>query len=241
MSTENAISQIVLGEEKNGKGLVGDVVLDAHLVEGVRFTKTALEITNPDLKIEDWLRIGRMLGHVDRSLRWWIGDWINKGDALFGHEASQGFEGTVSDRYNEAERITGLDHQTLLNISSICASVARSRRRSELGFWVHQEVAKLTPDEQKEWLKKAVDNNWGKRDLREALREAGLRSGRELPPGGSPGRSERGGAPEGDHLSDVDRVEQAARRVYHQGQVRNGEAHVPLEAWRQLAASLGEE
>jgi len=245
MSVDQSISQIVLGEEKNGRGIVGDIVLDAELVPGVRFTKTGLEITDASLQIDTWLRIGRMLGHVHRTINWWIGDWINKGEALFGHEASQGVEGTVSDRYNEAERITSLDHQTLLNISSICANVARSRRRSELGFWIHQEVARLEPDEQKRWLKEAVDNNWSGRELRENLNQAGLRPGRkQLSEGGdtdvSSERANGAGSGSHDHRSDEQRIEQAARRVYHQGVVRNGEAHVPIEAWSQLEAALGD-
>lgn len=241
-----ATNQIVLGEEKGIKSLEGAAVLDGELIPGVRLTATGFEITDPTLPLEMWLRVGRMLGHIHRTSNWWIGDWIIKGEALYGEEAAQGVEASVSDRYNEAERITGLGHRTLINIVVVCSSIARSRRRAELGFWMHREVTKFDPEEQKRWLKLAVDNNWSGEDLVAELRQAGLR-----PAGGDNGVSGNrshnvvtrvsGNDGDWDAMSDEERIESAARRVFHQGVVRNGEAHVPLEAWSQLASSLGEE
>lgn len=242
--TKPATNQIVLGEEKGIKSLEGAAVLDGDLIPGVRLTATGFEITDASLPLDTWLRIGRMLGHIHRTSNWWIGDWIVKGEALFGEDAAQGVESSVSDRYNEAERITGLGHQTLINIVHVCRSVPRSRRRSELGFWIHSEVAKLTPDEQKEWLKKAVDNNWTREDLAHELHLAGLRVGRSPKARDTPsssGREDNGAGGDWDALSDEERIESAARLVVRQGVVRDGEVHVPLEPWRQLAASLGEE
>src|SRR5262245_41666647 len=131
------ITQIVLGEEKGGAGVVGEVVLDAQPLEGVRLDAISLQLVDPNLPLEDWLRIGRMFGHIDSGLNWWIGDWINKGEAIYGDEAYQGVDATIADRYNEAERITGKDHGTLLNISSTCSRVPRTARRPELRFSMH--------------------------------------------------------------------------------------------------------
>lgn len=230
----------MLGEQKNQRGMVGDVVLDAEHVSGVRLTTTSLEITDPQLGIDAWLRIGRMLGHIHRTMNWWIGDWINKGEALFGELAAQGIEGATSDRYNEAERITGLDQHTLQNLAIIAAGVPRSNRVAELSWSVHREVSKLDVADQKKWLKLAHENAWRTSDLVEAMREAGLRKPArpEQPQWSDP---QLGTGKNGRRTAEDDPVVEAARRVYHQGTVRNGEAHVPLEAWSQLEAALEDE
>lgn len=236
--TESVV-QVVLGEEKGGAGMLGEVVIDAIPLDGVRITPTGLELTDPELPLTQWMQIGRMVGYMHRSVNWWIGDWINKGEALYGQEAYQGIESTVSERYNEAERVTGIAHDTLLHIASICGRVLRSNRRAELGFWIHAEVAKLDPEQQAEWLARAVEEGWRREDLRKAMRDAGRK---ELfdDDGGSGGDGTSDGD-DWDKLSRTERIEQAARRVFHQGVVRGAEARVPLEPWHMLASSLGEE
>ncbi len=237
-----ATNQIVLGEEKGIKSLEGAAVLDGLLIPGVRLTATGFELTDPNLPLETWLRIGRMLGHIHRTSNWWIGDWIIKGEALYGEEAAQGVEASVSDRYNEAERITGLGHRTLMSIVYVCQSIARSRRRSELGFWIHKEVAKLDPDEQKRWLKEAVDNKWGTEEIVAALREAGIRStNNSNAPSRKRGTPFHGPDGDWDAMSDEERIESAARRVYHAWQKQSGGYLIPLEVGAQLIAALGEE
>ena len=234
MTKKNPIVQVVLGEEKGAAGVVGEVVIDREHVPGVRITPVGLELTDPNLALEDWMRIGRMLGYMHRSINWLIGDWINKGEALYGQEASQGVEATVRERYDEAERVTGVPHASLLVVASVCQRVARSRRRSELGFSLHAVVARLDPDEQTMWLQRAVDDGMTREELRDALRGKG---DRVLPPSGDGNNSDPGW----DRMPKSERIEQAAKRVFHQGVVRGGEVHVPIEPWHQLASALDEE
>lgn len=196
--------------------------------------EVSLVITDVDLPYETWEALGRFLGSIDRRSRWYIGDWLNFGEAIYGQDASQGVEATQAERYSEAERVTGLDHGTLMNVASICGRVARSRRRSELGFWIHAEVAALEADEQVKWLEIAVEEGLKRNELRDRIREA------TRPPAPDPSEDPpEEGEP---RMTRAEVIEQAARRVYHQGQpTSEGGALVPAEPWAALTAALGEE
>jgi hypothetical protein len=195
--------------------------------------EVSLTLTDPDMKIEAWEALGRFLGSIDRRARWYIGDWLIFGESVYGEDAAQGVESTTRERYDEAARTTGLDHGTLMNIRSVCAKVARSRRRKELGFWIHAEVSPLEPEEQSQWLQKAIDSGWTRNELRDAIREAkgGLpEPGPEPPPG--PGAM----------LTIGERIEHAARLIHQQAQpTPDGAYLVPAEPMMQLREALGEE
>lgn len=205
--------------------------LEGHL----RWDATSLTVTDPDMTFENWQRLGRLLGHFRRGSDWWIGDWLNFGQEVFGEESAQAVEATRAERFSEAERITGLAPQTLLNISSVCNRVARSRRRTELSFSTHAAVAALEPDEQKEWLSRAVQEEWTVADLRAAIHEA-------MHPTDDGDGSTASGSGLDAGLTLGERLEAAARLVFHQGQPqRSGDVLVPGEAWQHLVSALGEE
>jgi hypothetical protein len=193
-----------------------------------------VSLTLPALPYDEWEALGRLLGAVDKRVNWYIGDWINHGEALYGEQASQGVEATTSERYSIAESITGKEHGTLMNVASICGRIARERRRKELPFWVHAEVAALEPDEQVRWLEAAIEAGLSRGALRDAIRAE-----KNPPPPevvADPGEHEPAGPSIGE------RIETAARLVYNQGHpTEDGGALVPAEAWAQLRAALGEE
>lgn len=198
--------------------------------------EVSLTLTDPDMPYQRWEDLGRFLGAIDRRARWYIGDWLNFGEALYGEEASQAVEATTADRYDEAERVTGLDHGTLMNISSVCRKVPKRNRRKELGFWIHQEVAKLEVNEQPKWLTKAIKKKWTKNELRDAIREAKNPSTDEDDDAGGDGVAGEGS------LSVGERIEAAARLVYAQGQNNSdGDFVVPASVWMQLKEALGAE
>lgn len=200
-------------------------------------TAVALTITDPDLSYETWEALGRFFGSLDKRSRWYIGDWLILGEELFGEEAAQAIEDTQKTRYDEAERVTGLDHGTMMNVRSICKNVARDTRRKELGFWIHAEVAPLDAAEQSVWLERAIEHGWTRRELRDAITLA------KNPPVDDDADDSPG---EGDDppptLSISERIERAARLVYTQGQTTStGDIIVPRQFWSQLAEALGEE
>lgn len=181
-----------------------------------------------------WEMVGKFLGAVGWRIDWYIGDWLNHGEALFGEESAQGIEATTAERYSEVERITGKSHGTLMNVRSICSKIAAPRRRSELPFWTQAEVAKLDADEQTIWLQRAVDEGWGRDELRAAIRAD------KNPPAADDAGGDEAPGPGG--LSIGERIEAAARLVWQQAQNNSeGDWIVPASAMAQLRAALGEE
>ena len=127
-----------------------------------RLTKTCL-ILDPKTTEREWLTIGKTLKTVEKSLQFWVGDWV-----LFG--ARRWF--IDSDRYDKAEEATGFEHSTLKVFASVAKNVAPLVRTNALSFQHHQLVAPLEPDNQKKWLDLAVENGWSTRQLRDEIRDA---------------------------------------------------------------------
>jgi N6-adenosine-specific RNA methylase IME4 len=112
----------------------------------------------PDLSYEAWEDIGKQLAAAERSVMWWVADWL-----LYG-------ENTYGRKYEMALATTALSYGTLANYRSVAARVESSRRREHLSFGHHAEVAALDPDEQDRWLDRAQGEQWTREDLRQAIR-----------------------------------------------------------------------
>ena len=93
-----------------------------------------------ELPYEEWLRQGSRLGLAGRNSRWWIGDWVRYGTSRYGK------------KYEAAVRVTGYDRQTLMNMVYVASRFEISRRRENLSWSHHAEVAALEPGEQEDWL-----------------------------------------------------------------------------------------
>lgn len=108
---------------------------------------------------EQWDQIGITLKTMEKSVQFWIGDWLRYGEKKWG------------EMYKEAEEITGLENQTLRNIKSISENIELSRRRDNLGFSHHAEVASLKPEQQSTILDLAEEENLSVREVREKVKE----------------------------------------------------------------------
>ena len=118
-----------------------------------------------ELAHPQWLHVGRRLGAVSRCNKWWIGDWIHYGVARWG------------ERYTEAARVTGYDPKSLRNIAYIASRFVPSRRRDNLSWSHHAEVAALPDDEQDNWLDLSAAQRLSVSDLRFELRSVRRHSG----------------------------------------------------------------
>lgn len=215
----------------------GSVQLLLDLEKAGALDAVSLTLTDPEMTYDAWESLGRYFGKIERSTLWWVGDWLIFGEAVYGHEASQGIEATTSERYSEAERVTGLAHGTLMNVRSICASIAKPRRRSELGFWIHGEVAKLDPADQAKWLEEAIEAGMTKQQLREAIRES-LRGPEAEDEGDEPTPA----AEEASGPTISEQIETAARKVIEDAYINSdGDYVVPSDAMNKLFAVLGED
>jgi hypothetical protein len=112
----------------------------------------------PGMSFRDWAAVGRRLSHVSSRATWALGDWL-----LFGERA-------YGTRYRSAVEATNLDYQTLRNYAWVAGSFAPHRRRSELSFQHHAELAALPEIEQDLWLNRAVAERWSRNELRRRVR-----------------------------------------------------------------------
>ena len=126
-------------------------------------------LADAELTYEDWLRQGSKLGLAGRNAAWWIGDWLRYGTARYG------------SKYAAAARTTGYDRQTLMNMVYVATRFETSRRREDLSWSHHAELAALAPGEQDRWLDHATAERLSVRDLREELASLQRSAGRRRP------------------------------------------------------------
>jgi hypothetical protein len=130
---------------------------DAVALQGTRLTKVGLVFTQ-ELSFEDWRDLGGMLAHFADVSRWAIGDWLNYGEHHYEH-----------GQYDVAVEVTGLGSETVRNWRWVADRVESVRRRTDLSWAHHQEVAVLEPAEQDEWLDRAEKKHWSRNALRAQL------------------------------------------------------------------------
>lgn len=128
----------------------------AALERSGAITPTSLHL-EPETRYETWEALGTMLGRLNRTSSWLIGDWLVFGDLVYG------------ERYAQAAEDTGLAPQTLMNLASIARRVPPERRREHLPFSTHAIVAPLSARDQERWLTRAEDEGWSRRELKAAI------------------------------------------------------------------------
>lgn len=111
------------------------------------------------LAFDEWERVGELLKRVEKSVRWWIGDWMSYGEREYG------------ETYTQAIETTGRSYQDLADMAYVSSKIQFSERSENLSWSHHKAVAPLeSPAERGRWLAKADKEDWSTRDLREQLR-----------------------------------------------------------------------
>ncbi len=128
-------------------------------LKGVRATKTGLVI-QPRLPLADWKTLGGQLRLAEGAIQWWIGDWLNYGEKTYG------------EKYTEALENTDYGYQSLRNMKYVAASIELSRRKDNLSWYHHAEVAALPPAEQDRLLAWAEKVKASVREVRTRTRNA---------------------------------------------------------------------
>src|SRR5207302_3471319 len=113
-------------------------------IENNKFTirETGIDFCD-ELTFDEWEQLGARLSRVGKCIGLIIGDWINYGEKRYGQT------------YVEALKRTGFDYGTLRDFAYVARSVALSCRHDNLGFEHHKVVAKLPPEDQRQWLNAA--------------------------------------------------------------------------------------
>ena len=101
----------------------------------------------PDLPFEEWQELGQRFGEATKHFSWALGDWILHGADNFKQQIS-------TDIYLKAEKVTGVDRQSLLSFATVCRRIPAEDRIPHLSFQHHQSVASIANGERREtWLK----------------------------------------------------------------------------------------
>lgn len=152
----------------SARAALAEVLDETGSTDGSAYSSVGLTLP-AGLAFDRWQAIGRRIGDVADSSTWWLADW-----AAYG-------EGTYGEKYRHAIAVTGFGYQTLRNYAWVARRFDVSRRRDELSFAHHAEVAALDEDEREEWLDRAQRDNWSRNELRAQLRRAlGGRPGANL-------------------------------------------------------------
>jgi len=109
-----------------------------------KLTETSLVIQK-DISFDEWMRIGNFLKQVNKCVLWWLGDWLNFGEHKYG------------EKYSQALDETDYSYSSLSGASWVCNKIEICRRRQNLSWGHHAEVAALPEKKQEFFLDKALD------------------------------------------------------------------------------------
>lgn len=128
-----------------------------YLSEHVLATKTSLQFI-PGVTYAEWSDVGFRLRDIEKSIHWWIGDWLRYGEDVWGE-----------DIYSIIMAETGFTLKTLQNDKWVAGRFDISSRDEALSFSHHRMVADIENTElRSELLAQAKQNQWTVADLLEA-------------------------------------------------------------------------
>jgi hypothetical protein len=110
------------------------------------------------LSLAEWRAVGGRLRELKNRMLWWVGDWCAYGECHYGAT------------YTAALAETGYDYQTVANASHVARRFEFYRRRENLSWSHHAEVASLEPAEADRWLDRAMAEHWSQKTLRAAIK-----------------------------------------------------------------------
>lgn len=111
--------------------------------------------------IEDWIEAGIKLKLMNKTVQWWLGDWLNYGERIYG------------EMYSQALEATDYEYDTLRKFLWVAREIEIGRRHPNLSWSHHRQVVPLESEKQDYWLKTAEAAGWTRYQFRIALREAG--------------------------------------------------------------------
>ena len=128
------------------------------IIAGFEFTPTRL-IAHGDPTFEDWERVGIFLRYVDTGAQFWIGDWLNYGEPVYG------------EKYSQALEHTGYELSTLETYAWISRSVPPSNRKETIPFGYYSNgLAALSPSDQAMWIQRILDEKLKRGEFKTLLR-----------------------------------------------------------------------
>lgn len=117
----------------------------------------------PGLTHDQWEQVGETIKFFEQGVMWWLGDWWNYGERAYGEMASQAAKDALKDT-------TGYDYDTVRAAGWVASRIEPVRRRTDLPWNHHREVASMDRNDQDYWLDAATEHGWKRNDLRAAIR-----------------------------------------------------------------------
>ena len=108
---------------------------------------TCLKLQKKKPTFDEWSSLGPWLGTAHQAIQFWVGDWVNLGDELFGESAAQALDSI------------GLELATIEVYAWVAKKVAPERRHANLSWTHHRLVAELSARDQAKWLKRAGEGD----------------------------------------------------------------------------------
>ena len=136
-----------------------------RLLPGFTFRAAALE-ADADVTIEQYTAGGHFVLFTEAASPFWLADWLLLGED---HPAWQ-------DQIQQAVDFGGRSPEVLDRYKWVAQNVPPVRRRHELSFEHHVQVAQLMPEDQDELLADAVFRRWTVAQLRQEVRARKRRS-----------------------------------------------------------------
>ncbi len=143
------MGEVAIRNDESAFALVRELELSGAL------TATSLDLSSrPDLTYDQLETLVAYWGYVHNTSRW----------ALF--DTLRAIEMRHGDLVAQAAELTGLAPSSIENGMSIVNKVPKSRRRAGVHFSTHAEVAALSPNDQRHWLRIAEEESLTKAELR---------------------------------------------------------------------------
>lgn len=122
-------------------------------------TETGLQLRG-GLSLDEWRAVGDTLRRVESGALWWVGDWLAYGEKSYG--------GT----YTAAAEATGYEYDTVKRSKWVAEQFELCRRRHDLPWSHHLEVAAMEPAVADAWLRRAHEGQWSRDELRRQIKAA---------------------------------------------------------------------
>lgn len=139
---------------------VEEQVTDLVATHGPFVLTTTSARATRNATFEEWTSAFGWSQAVEKASPFWVGDLLAYGEHKYGEMYSQ-----VMDN-------TSISYGTLANAVYVARNVQVSRRRENLPFAIHQEVAPLPPAEQDAWLDKCEVEGLSHKQLRILIKVA---------------------------------------------------------------------
>lgn len=189
-----------------------------------------------DISRDEWLEFGQRLNQLKDSIQWILGDWANLGldHAADWVEDSDTEDNSPTGKYERLVQQTDYSYKSLSNFAAVSRRIPFPRRRGNLSYSHHAEVAYLDSEEKQDYYLDVAEqgDESGRLSVRK-LREL-IQGTPTLPASEQP----------------LDKVISSAEKTYHNAKkqaerAKGGErmqwrtfAQQQAEKWRQLAEEL---